>query len=120
MITVFIVVVCAYCVWFLYAAAGSGRYAAVDRLKLATATLEALLGLVLAQVVIDWTPLLGLAWVAGFAALGPAVVLVVRRGRQLPWITAEAPRKLRWRRVVAPVYAAVLIVAVGLGYATLL
>ncbi len=112
---------CGFYLWVLFAGVlGVGSLGATDRLKLVTLVLETLVMLLLAQVLVPWTPTLGLVWVAGVGAVGAGVVLAVRRGRTLPWFAAASPGRLRLRRLTAPPYAAVLATTSVLGYATVL
>lgn len=96
-----------------------GKLAAPDRLSLITLVLEAALMLFLARILVGWTPWTSWAWVAGIAAVGGGAVLAAWRASDLPWVTASSPSRVRRRRVLAPLYAAVLVVVTGVCYATL-
>lgn len=98
---------------------GRGKLAAPDRLKLITLVLEAALMLFLARILVVWTPLTSWVWVAGIAAVGGGAALAACRAPDLPWVAASSRTRVRRRRVLAPLYAAVLVVVTGVCYATL-
>lgn len=106
--------------WLLWATAlGRRALTPQDRYKLLDLVLEACLALLVARILVPWTPLTSWLWVLGVAAMGGGAGLAVWRSRGLPWVAAPAPAQRRRRRVTAPVYAVVLAVLVGAAYAPL-
>lgn len=119
-LTLFLLAWAGWQLWLLWAwALGRREREPRDRFGLFSLTLEAALVVFLTRVFVPWTPLTSWGWSLLFAVIGGGAALGVLRARDLPWVVAGSPA-LRRRRVLAPFYAAVLVVVNAVVYASLL
>lgn len=108
-----------YLVHLWAAGLGRGGAAGEDRLRLLTLVLETAVALFLARILVSWTLATSWLWAVALGGLGGGAALAAWRARDLPVVTARTPRRRRWRRVLAPLYAAALVVVTGALYGTL-
>lgn len=96
----------------------AGRWAAGDRLRLLTTTLEAALLLLILRIVMPWGPATAWIWVALVGALFAIAAIAGQRAAALPWRPQQG-RLRQLRAVTSPLYAVLLVVLCGLLTSTL-